>query len=111
MNNYTVSLFLLYIKDMGNDYDLSEVKQILGITQHQLEYIMKDLIKQELIEYVNFTLKITHKGLRYLISKNNINFHIQDDEYITNIKRHEVLPVDAPYIPKNFDRKYNTNNN
>lgn len=105
MNEYTLSLFLLYIKEAGTNYDFTEAKQMLGMSHAQLEELISNLKGKEYLDYVEYSLKITEKGLRYLISRNAINYSANDKEYVVNIHTSQ-LPIDEVFVPKDFDKKY-----
>lgn len=79
---------------------------MLGITQEQLETIITDLKQEGLIYYSDFVLKITKKGLRRLISNNQIYYKSQSESFIIEDNVTERIPLDVPYVPLNFDKKY-----
>lgn len=106
MESYIVCLALSYFKEKGNKYDFGDLRSLLGFTQSQLDKLMVFLRENELVKYVNFEIKITNKGLRYLIAQNQINSSLEDAEYgLSNIDAKTAISFETPYVPKKFSKK------
>lgn len=103
MNKYINSLTLSYFRSLDGDYDLSELKSLLGLQQNQLDKLIMELKKEGYIAYDDFELKITNKGILHLISNNQIDFSVENSEYnYKHINNSELLSLDKPYVPKKF---------
>ncbi|MEG2012870.1 MAG: hypothetical protein RR063_06655 [Anaerovoracaceae bacterium] len=103
MDYYRKQLTLLYFKTSGNEYDLSELMQLLGLRQKQLDLILLELKKDGFICTNNYEIKITEKGILHLVS-NNINSNADNDiQYsLNNIVVENLMPLNEPYVPKRF---------
>ena len=106
MTEYQKTLFLTYFKDCC-DIDFGELSGLLGLSGSILEKLINEMLENEYIAYENYVLKITEKGIRYLISKDQINSCLESDSFILrNISPENALPLDEPYVPKNFLSKF-----
>lgn len=103
MDNYRKQLTLLYFKTSGNEYDLSELMQLLGLRQNQLDLILFELKNDEFICTDNYEIEITEKGILHLIS-NNINSNADNSiKYsLNNIVVENLMQLNEPYVPKRF---------
>ena len=64
MHEYIVSLSLSYLKTCGETYSVNELMNLLGLTQNQMDKLIAHLKKNEFVDYLNYELKITNKGLQ-----------------------------------------------
>lgn len=103
MDNYRKQLALLYFKTSGNEYDLSELMQLLGLLQKQLDLILLELKNDGFICIDNYEIKITEKGNSHL-SSNNITCNADSGiQYsFKNIVVKDLMPLNEPYVPKKF---------
>ena len=105
IDNYQKSLFLIYLKEKNNKYDFAEIMSILGMSRFQLDQLISELTLKGLIGYVDYELKITKEGLKFLILQNNF----PKDEAVKNMYPHfgKAFNIDDVYVPKNFLKKIN----
>ena len=107
VNDYTKDLLLLYIKNAGHNYNFSDAKELLGLTQNQLTNLLRRLCRDDLLMYEGYSLKLTKKAVRRLISQNKWEYNLQQDTLEpNNINKKTQLRIDDPYVPLNFDKKY-----
>lgn len=110
MNNFLYSIALSYFNNMGLNYNLSELKQLLGFVDESLDDLINNLINEGYIEYNNYELQITDKGKIHLISTNNTNINFGENEYIMkNIHPDKAINVNDIYVPKYFSSKKQDN--
>ena len=103
LHEYIVSLSLSYLKACGETYSVNELINLLGLTQHQMDKLIAHLKKSEFIEYSNYELKITNKGLQYLVIHNQVNSSLENSEYeFIPIDKSNAISIEAPYIPHKF---------
>lgn len=108
MNDYICALALSYFKEKKEKYSFNELMELLGYTNKQLEELISNLISSKLVAYVNNLIQITPKGMTCLIANNQNEINIQDREYqIIHINPESALPLESPYVPKKFTKKYN----
>lgn len=110
VSKYTKTLFLLYIKDVGHDYSFSEAKELLGITQNQLDHLLNNLLQEGLLVYEKYSLTLTKKALRQLISQNELTYRLREENVYTNTMDIRAFSIDEPYVPCDFDKKYSLTN-
>lgn len=100
MNDYKTSLILQYFNTMGASYSYNELMKIFGLQEKQLDYILKKMLRDELIKLEEY-IKVTEKGIS-ILSKQNLNTidfgHIEEK----NIFREKRMDVDEIYIPEEF---------
>lgn len=103
MDNYRKQLTLLYFKTSGYEYDLSELMQLLGLQQNQLDLILLELKNDGFICTNNYEIEITEKGISHLIS-NNISSNADNSiKYsFNNIVVENLMQLNEPYVPKRF---------
>lgn len=103
MDSYRKQLILLYFKTSGRDYNLSELIQLFGIQQNQMDLILQELKSDGYISINNYEIAITDKGLSNLNENNIANNANSDIKYhFNNINVENLKPLDEPYVPKNF---------
>lgn len=104
MNEYAEVLSLLYFKEVGSAYDWGELREVLGYTSVQLDNLIQQLMQNGFIEYKDFEIQLTEKGLLYLVATNQIDYYYRKPEIEQKDSQRQSL--DTPYIPKGFDKKY-----
>lgn len=103
MNNYRKQLALLYFKTSGNEYDLTELMQLLGLQQKQLDLILSELKTDGFICTSNYEITITEKGILHLIANNiTISTNSGTQYPLKNIMIENLIALDEPYVPKRF---------
>jgi len=106
MESYIVCLALLYFKEKGNKYDFGDLRSLLGFTQLQFDKLIALLRENKYVEYMDFEIKITDKGLTHLIKQNQINSSLEDKEYkFKNIDIKNAISLETVYVPKKFAKK------
>lgn len=107
MDKYIVLLALSYFKQKGENYEINELMQILGLNSNQTDSLIMQLKNEGCIEYVDYSLKITEKGIRTLIASNAMYYQLNETEYdFDHIDKSKVIRIDEPYVPSDFLRKY-----
>ena len=107
MNDYRLSLALSYFRERGEEYEISEMMELLGLTRDRLSELLESLLDEKLIEYSDNLLHITKKGLTRLIAQNQGDMIInQDTIEFLYIKPDNAQSFEHPYIPLKFFRKY-----
>lgn len=105
MTDYQKVLFLTYFKNCRK-VDFTELNSILGLCSSDFDKLIQEMLSENYISYINFKLQITDNGIRYLISRNQIECDIKNDDFILrNIFPEKALSLDEPFIPKNFMSK------
>ncbi len=103
MDNYRKQLALLYFKISDNEYDLSELMKLLGLQHNQLDLILSELKKEDLICTSNYEITITEKGILHLIANNVANNVDNGIKYpLKNIAIENLMSLKEPYVPKKF---------
>lgn len=106
MNPYCFSLALSYFNTKQEKYSLSELRELLGYTSHQLEILLLELQKNGYIAYLDNMLMITVLGRSYLIANNQLSTNLMDAEIEMNhIHKEQAVPIDRPYVPHSFYKK------
>ena len=104
MDNYRTILLLLYFKDVGSEYDFSEAKELLGLNHNQFEDLLETLLEKKFLQYEDHVLKITYKGIRFLIKENSIGFSSGKTEFENNDNL--KMSIEEPYVPEKFTKKF-----
>ena len=105
-HSYTKLLSLIYFKNQADKYDLIELCSILGLTHSQLDDLIFILFNENLLEYINFEMCISEKGLEYLEHNNAIdNEYKSSDMSLSVINKGKAKSIDYVYVPKDFNRK------
>lgn len=103
MHEYIVSLSLSYLKTCGDTYSINELMTLLGLTQYQMDKLIAYMKNSNFVEYSNYELKITNKGLQYLVIQNQLNSALESSEYeFKHIVKSKGKSIDAPYVPHKF---------
>ena len=87
MDEYIVSLVLNYFKIVDKKYELRVLRRLMGFMQKKMEDILDYLIDNKYLAYVDFRLKLTQKGLIYLISRNKFDNVLRSEEYQVDKKK------------------------
>lgn len=105
-NKYVELLALIYFKDKGKGYDLSELRYILGLTQFQLDELISSLFEKNYLEYIDYEMHLSEKGLSYIKQEQALNHEYKSDEkHLSVIHKEKAISLDTIYAPKKFDRK------
>lgn len=105
-NNYVELLALVYFKDKGTEYDFSELRYILGLTQYQLDELISSLFEKKHLEYIDYEVCLSEKGLSYIKQEQALKHeYISDEKHLSVINKEKAIPLDTIYVPKKFDRK------
>lgn len=107
MNDYIILLALAYFKERREHYIIGELSEILGQNSEQTVELVEYLLERNYISYVNDLLAITSKGVTLLISNNSVSLSIQAEDFVTpHINPNRAIPIDAPYVPIGFTKKF-----
>ncbi len=105
---YKEILALSYFREKKSEYTLSELKEILGYNENQMDELIGSLFTKEYLCYDDNMISVTIKGMIYLISQNSDEMNVRDNQFLMiKISPESALPIDAPYVPKRFTKKYN----
>ena len=105
-NNYVELLALVYFKDKGKKYDWGELRYILGLTQFQLDELVSSLFENNYLEYRDYEMCLSEKGLSYIRQEQALKHEYESDEkHLSVIHKEKVISMDTIYVPKKFDRK------
>lgn len=106
MSDYIECLALSYFKENGKKYNLEELRSLLGLTQAKFDEIISKLKENKLVEYVNFEIAISDRGLMHLINHNLIRSSLEDAEFqFKNIDVKNAISIETIYVPKEFAKK------
>lgn len=106
MNDFKNMLILSYFFQYKNDYLLSKLQVILGLTTLQLENRILELIDCKMLEYNNNLLSITTKGIQKVVSNNFDSFPFEINNELISLDVGKAIKIDDIYIPNNFLKKY-----
>lgn len=107
MNDYSIFLALTYFKERQENYLIEELSEILGYNNSQTTELIQTLLGKEYIAYVDNLLVVTKKGITLLISNNCDSLAVQQEDFLTpHIDRKHAMPIDVPYVPINFTKKF-----
>lgn len=107
MNDYVISLALAYFKEKGENYDIGEMMEMFGYTWARLSDLLDMIMERQLIAYSDNLIKITNKGLAYLIAHNQGNMNIRKDGIeLLYIHPDKAQSIEKPYVPVKFLKKY-----
>jgi hypothetical protein len=105
-NTYVGLLALVYFQGKGKEYDLSELRYILGLTQFQLDELIYSLFEKSYLEYIDYEMCLSEKGLSYINQKQALKHEYESDEkHLSVIHKEKAISLDTIYVPKKFDRK------
>ncbi len=107
IHEYSKLLALVYFKNQAENYDLSELRSILGFTQMQLDEMLLELFEVGCLEYRDYEMNISEKGLYFLQEQNAENYNFEsENKNLSVINKDKTISLDEIYIPKEFDKKY-----
>lgn len=107
MEEYVLLLSLAYFKEKGRDYLFSELMELLGFNRVQFSELLDLLIEREYIIYKDNLISVTGKGLTFLISRDQSDMVLHaESTMLLHIKPETAVPLDAPYVPRRFTKKY-----
>lgn len=105
-NNYVELLALVYFKDKGKEYDLSELRYILGLTQFQLDELISSLFQKCYLGYRDYEMCLSEKGLSFIKEEQALKHEYESDEkHLSVIHKEKAISLDTIYVPKKFDMK------
>ena len=109
IHNYLKLLALVYFKNQVENYDFSELRSILGLTQLQLDELISEFFEKGYLEYKDYEMGISKKCLNFLQKENAVNHNLKSDSInLSVINKENASPLDKIYIPKGFDKKFNS---
>lgn len=104
---YEEVLALSYFREKKSEYIISELIEILGYNRDQIDELIRRLFTKEYLCYNDNMISITNKGMTFLISRNSDEMSARDDQFLMiKISPEAALPIDAPYVPEKFTKKY-----
>ncbi|MGI6028507.1 MAG: hypothetical protein ACOX81_03730 [Candidatus Heteroscillospira sp.] len=107
MSDYITSLALSYFREKREKYLISELMEILGYNRNQIDALIMHLMQEEFLRYEDDLLRLSTKGISYLIANDQAGVSIKVDEINRpHINPQNVLALDAPYVPVGFTKKY-----
>ena len=107
MDQYRILLALSYFKEKNGQYSISELMLILGFNNKQISDLIELLLNSKYLEYNNdCLLTITSRGIAYLIANDGSEIEFNAVRFLSHIAPEKALPIDEPYVPKNFAKKF-----
>ncbi len=107
MSEYGLILALTYFKEKNDEYILSELSGILGYTHTQIDKLIDELISMGYVAYIDELIRITPKGITFLIANEMENLSLLDDDFkLIHIRPEDAVNIEEPYVPKDFAKKY-----
>ena len=104
---YEEVLALSYFREKKSEYIISDLIEILGYNRNQIDELIWRLFTKEYLCYNDNMLSITNKGMTFLISQNSDEMSARDDYFLmVKISPESALPIEAPYVPERFTKKY-----
>lgn len=101
MDDYLELLILAYFREVGEEYSLYELKEIIGVSIKQIEEMVDALLDEKLLMYQNYLLTLSIKGRNKLANSEMENYSFKSDNYIIMNKR-ERWPLEKPYPIHDF---------
>jgi hypothetical protein len=106
MKNYASLIALSYFNQYKDNYVLSDLIQILGMTMKKFDDLLSELFSKQYIEYRKNLITITESGTSILVAANMYHYDNDDHEYATlHIDKKAAIPIDQPYVPDRFFTK------
>lgn len=107
IHEYSKLLALVYFKNQAENYDLSELRSVLGFTQIQLDELISEFFEEGYLEYNDYEMNISEKGLYFLQEQNAENHNLEsENKNLSVINKEKAISLDEIYVPKGFDKKY-----
>ena len=104
---YKEILALSYFREKESEYIISELIEILGYNRNQIDELISCLFTKEYLCYKDNMISVTSKGKTFLISQNSDEMSSSDNQFLMiKISPESALPIDAPYVPDSFTKKY-----
>lgn len=105
--HYNIVLALSYFKEKQNKYIISELMEILGYTQIQMDELLQKLFDEEYICYNEDLIVVTDKGITFLIANDCDDMGTNDKQYnMVRINPEEAMSFEEIYVPEKFNKKY-----
>lgn len=100
---YRMLLSLAYFNQKGEDYDLNELSEILGISCSSLSLIIESLFKKGYLTMNSILIEVSELGLSYLVSTSFYDCDFNDDSFsMDRINPQDAMSIYDPYVPEKF---------
>ncbi len=104
---YIRDLALSYFELKGANYKISELAELLGYSEKNVDRLLGFLIENKWLKYENYVLKITDDGKSLLDNYKESNIYLTEEQILlNNINPNNAMGIDVPYIPKGFSKKF-----
>ena len=91
MDEYVELLILAYFYNYGEEYDLIELKENLGISFRQLDLYLEQMLEKRKLVYSNYMLQLTEKGFIQLMTSKMKDYEYRIEEEIP--EAHEIYEI------------------
>lgn len=100
-------LALSYFKEKQNKYIVSELMEILGYTQKQMDELLQKLFDEEYICYNEDMIAVAEKGITLLIANDCDDMGTNDMQFnMVKINPEKAMSFEEIYLPERFNKKY-----
>ena len=104
LDEFTMLLILAYFKELKEDYSLSELKELLGVSLETLDENIEELLNNGILHINEKSLiSLTHKGRIVLMNSKMENYSFKSDIYDSELLK-ETWPISKPYSVHKFKR-------
>lgn len=104
VESYKIDVFMVYCITKKEPFDLLEACKDFGLTEYQLDFLLKSLMEKGYLFCKLGRYSPTEKLKKYLYATKIKEFRKKYYEYP---KKEEITTKDITYIPKNFKTKFN----
>lgn len=105
MEEYIELLVLTYFRDHTEEYSLSELREMIGVSLKQLDEIIDRMICEKKLIYEDSMLRISFDGRIMLMDSSMEDYHIVNEEEINSRLLKANWPIDKPYFVSKFSKK------
>lgn len=105
MEEYVKLLVLAYFKNHLGEYSLSELREIIGISFVQLDYILEQMISDGELFFEDAKLRISFKGRLFLMNSSMEGYKEVPEGEVDKGLLGEPWPIDKPFYVRKFSKK------
>ncbi len=103
MNNYVEYLVLAYFRQLGQEYNLYDLKERIGISIRMLNEILDDLFNRRLLEYKDNLIVLSKEG-RLALSNSDLEEYTFDEEEYFEKEDGVKWPLEKVYVVHAFSK-------
>ena len=105
MEEYVRLLVLAYFRNHLGKYSLSELREMIGISFVQLDYILEQMISDGELFFEDAKLRISFTGRLFLMNSSMEGYKEVPDGEVGKCLLDEPWPIDKPFYVKKFSEK------